>query len=78
MFGQYLRHFPSLIIAIALFLNHLLRLSKPSSIGTTLEYKRKSLCREYDRTMSPDKECLSLMQGGLFAILVLHVEFAWQ
>ena len=51
-------------------LNHLFRLSKPSRIGAAFEHKGKSLSREDDPTLSPDKECLPLMQGSLLPILI--------
>jgi hypothetical protein len=71
MFEWYSRHSLNLLIAILSFLDHLLGLSKPSSIGTAFEHKRESLSREYDRALSLNKECLSLMQGNLLAILIL-------
>ena len=57
--------------------NQLFRLSKPSTIGAAFEYEGKSLSREDDGTLSPNKECLSLMQGSLLSILVFQIEFAW-
>lgn len=62
---------------LLLLLNHLFRLPKPSSIGATFEHKGESFSGENDLTLSPDKECLSLMQGSLIPILVFQVELAW-
>jgi hypothetical protein len=46
------------------------------SVRAALENKGKSLSGENDAAISPNKECLTLVQGDFHAILIFQVKLA--